>query len=93
MAKIEGVQPIESAFGQTQVSGTPTAATPVDGAANGGAQTAGASLGPQTITVVQQPDLGDFRQLPPPVPSPYSNAEYRARDRGLWDMWDFNRRY
>jgi hypothetical protein len=86
MAKIEGSEPSEGGFGQAEVAGTPLPPTSEP------AVEPGATMQPQVVTITQQPDVGDFRQLPPPVPSPYSNAQYRARDMSIWGMWDYGGR-
>jgi hypothetical protein len=88
MARIEGAQPPQSAFGKSEIAGTappPTSAP---------AAMAGATLPPQTVYVIpQQPNLGANHPLPPTVRSPYSNSVYRSRDLSLWNMWDYNPRY
>jgi hypothetical protein len=84
MARIEGSQPGEGGFGKSQLAGstTPPPSTPAPQVQQPTVQ----YIGPQE-------DLGTSRPLPPPVPSPYSNADYRAKDRSLWDMWDYDHRY
>jgi hypothetical protein len=84
IARIEGDQPTAGGFGTSEIAGTPLPPT---------SQPApDPNVQSPSVNFTQQPDVGDFRQLPTPVPSPYSNAQYRARDRSLWGMWDYGGR-
>jgi hypothetical protein len=84
MANIEDTQPLDGGFGKTELAGTP---------APSATEPAAAPQQPHYIYVTPQPDLGANRVLPPHVESPYSNADFRAKDLTLWNMWDYNRRY
>jgi hypothetical protein len=83
MEKIEGSQPSEAAFGKSQLAGsTPP---PPD-------LPAPAPL-PAHYDTPAPADVTASQSLPAPVQSPYSNANYRAKDTSLWNMWDYDPRF